>query len=138
MTKSSRFCPITPLKTTVVNQSRYRGIIKKYRVPAFGKLSLRDITALGVQQYFASFTTAGLQHETVDKIRDVLASILSTAGPLRTDCYQPMRGHPAPALKRGKHAKPYITPQQFAALVDMIQVWQYHPTRGPRLGQKRV
>jgi hypothetical protein len=30
----------------------------------------------------ASFTTAGLQHETVDKIGDVLASILSVSAEL--------------------------------------------------------
>jgi len=102
-------------------RSRYRGIIKKYLVPAFGKLSLRDVTALGVQQYFASFTTAGLQHETLDKIRDVLASILSTAVRYGLIVTNPCEGIQLPRLKRGKRAKPYITPQQFAALVDMIQ-----------------
>jgi integrase len=102
-------------------QSRTRGgVIEKYLIPALGKSSLRDITPLRLQQYFASFTSAKLQHESVDKIRDVLAAILSTAVRYGLIVTNPIEGIKLPKLKRGKRVKPYVTPQQFAALVDLI------------------
>ena len=51
----------------------------------------------------------------------MLASILSTAVRCGLIVKNPCEGIQLPRLRRGKRAKPYITPKQFAALVDMIQ-----------------
>jgi integrase len=59
-------------------------------------------------------------HESVDKIRDVLASILKQAqrhSLLRTN---PMEGLELPRIKHTKRTKPYITPEQFDGLIAGI------------------
>jgi hypothetical protein len=57
-------------------QSRTKGVIRNYLIPAFGKLCLRDLSRLSVQRYFSGMADAKLAHESKDKIRDVLSSIL--------------------------------------------------------------
>ena len=101
-------------------QSRTNGVIKKYLKPALGKLSLSDLKPQSLQQYFTSFANSKLQLESVDKIRDVLASILATAHRNGLIVSNPIESVQLPRLRRGKRQKPYITPQQFAALVEMI------------------
>ena len=60
---------------------RYRGILRNYLVPAVGKDLLRDLTTLRLQGYVSSLANSpGFQsHESKDKIRDVLSSVLSAA-----------------------------------------------------------
>src|SRR5260370_18236690 len=77
-------------------QGRSRGIIEHYLVPAFGALCLRDLTPLTLQKFISGFEMTGsedgapvgsedghsrklLSREPVDKIRDVLSSILVAA-----------------------------------------------------------
>jgi len=63
-------------KTT---QQRSRGVIANYLVPEFGKLSLRDLTPLKLQRYFSGLAASALAHESRDKVKDVLSSILGSA-----------------------------------------------------------
>jgi len=77
-------------------QDRYKGIIDNYLIPTFGSASLRDMTQLALQKYILGFqikeheesenrndrkdgSQKGLSRESVDKIRDVLSSILGSA-----------------------------------------------------------
>ena len=60
-------------------QDRYQGVIRNYLLPAFGNLCLRDLTTLSIQRYFSNMVTSELAHESKDKVRDVLASILGSA-----------------------------------------------------------
>ena len=60
-------------------QERSEGVIRNYLIPAFGKLCLRDLTALTVQRYFSNMPSSILAHESRDKIRDVLSSVLGSA-----------------------------------------------------------
>jgi hypothetical protein len=60
-------------------RDRYEGVLENYLVPTFGELCLRDITPLAVQKYFSQMTTSPLTHESRDKIRDVLSSVLASA-----------------------------------------------------------
>jgi hypothetical protein len=60
-------------------RSRYNGVIRNYLIPAFGKLCLRDLSRLSVQRYFSEMAGSKLAHESKDKIRDVLSSILGSA-----------------------------------------------------------
>lgn len=102
-------------------QSRYRGVINNYLVPTFGALCLRDITALSVQRYFSSFATSKLTHESRDKIRDVLSSVMSSAVQYGLLVKNPVEQVRLPAERRGrKTVKPYLYPQQFEELLSRI------------------
>jgi integrase len=111
---------VMPLMATTT-QGRYRGVIDNYLYPAFEKLCLRDLTTLAVQRYFAGFAASTLSHESKDKIRDVLSSILRSAVEYGMLVRNPVEGVRLPGLKRGKRKpKPNITPEQFDALVAEI------------------
>ena len=67
------YIPIVMPLLAKSTRNRYEGIIENYLKPAFGKLCLRDLTALSVQSYFSQMATSPLAHESRDKIRDVLS-----------------------------------------------------------------
>jgi integrase len=100
-------------------QDRYEGVINNYLTPAFGSLCLRDLTPLTCQR-FLSGLPARLSHESKDKIRDVLSSILASAKKYDLVTRNPVEGLKLPKSNRGKRSKPYITPQQFNNLVQLI------------------
>jgi len=105
-------------KTT---QERTRGVIANYLVPEFGKLSLRDLTPLTLQRYFSGMAASPLAHESRDKIKDVLSSILGSAVQYGLLVKNPVEGIRLPADKRGKRkTKPHVTPEQFKQLVELI------------------
>src|SRR5271165_2133094 len=60
-------------------RSRYRGVINSYRIPTFGGLSLRELGTLQLQRYFSHMASSPLSHESKDKIRHVLSSVLGSA-----------------------------------------------------------
>jgi integrase len=100
-------------------QNRYRGIIANYLLPAFGKLCLRDLTFGELQRYFSSqLNPAVLSHESRDKIRDVLSSILQSAIQHGLVVKNPCEGVRLPQERTGRRRnKPYVTPEQFDQLV---------------------
>ena len=104
---------------------RTRGVLDNYLIPAFGKCCLRDLTALTLQTYFSKLTTSTtnqmLSHESRDKIRDVLSSALRFAVQHDLLVRNPAESLRIPPDKRGKKRnKPYLTPQQFDLLVELI------------------
>ncbi len=102
-------------------RSRYEGVISNYLFPAFGKLCLRDLTALSAQKYFSALSTSKLAHESRDKIRDVLSSILGSAVTYGLLVSNPVENVRMPAERRGRRInKPYLYPQQFDELVSRI------------------
>jgi len=105
-------------KTT---QERSRGVIANYLVPEFGKLSLRDLTPLTLQRYFSGLATSPLAHESKDKIKDVLSSVLGSALQYGLLVKNPVEGIRLPPERRGKRkTKPHVTPEQFEQLVELI------------------
>ena len=101
-------------------QDRYGGVIRNYLLPAFGEKCLRDLTPKALQHYFTGFVSSPLSHESRDKIRDVLSSILQTAIPDLL-ARNPMENVKMPPEKRGKRRnKPYLTPAQFLLLLALI------------------
>jgi hypothetical protein len=82
---------VLPLMATST-QSRYRGIINNYLLPAFGQLCLRDLETLVLQRYFSAMTASKLAHESRDKIRDVMSSILGSAVRYQLLVKNPMEG----------------------------------------------
>ncbi len=101
-------------------QDRYSGVIKNYLKPQFGNLSLRDITPLTIDGYFAGMRGSDLQYESIDKIRDVLASILTSAIRYGLLVKNPAEGVRLPRARRGKKSKPWVTQKQFSDLLQLI------------------
>ena len=102
-------------------RDRSEGVIKNYLIPAFGELCLRDLTPLSVQRYFSEMATSPLSHESRDKIRDVLSSVLRSAVDYGLLVKNPVETVRLPAERRGrKRNKPYLTPAQFDELLSHI------------------
>jgi integrase len=101
-------------------QDRYGSVIKNHIAPAFGSVCLRDLTALAIQRYFSGKAGSDLSHESVDKIRDVLASILNSAVQYGLLVKSPVEGLRLPPPKKRRRSKPYITPGQFEVLLPLI------------------
>ncbi len=101
-------------------RDRSEGVIKNYAVPNFGDVSLREMTPANLQRYFSGLAESGLSRESMDKIRDVLSSILGSAVRFGYLVKNPMEGVRLPPAKCGKRNKPYITPQQFRALLALL------------------
>ena len=101
-------------------QERYGGVIKNYLVPAFGSACLRDFTPLSVQQYFSAQRNSKLAHASLDKIRDVLSSIMGSAKTYGMLVTNPVEGVRLPPAKRGKRRKPFLTPAQFTSLLPLL------------------
>lgn len=102
-------------------RDRTEGVLKNYLLPTFGGLPLRDLTPLSLQKYFSNMAASPLTHESRDKIRDVLSSVLRSAveyGFLIKNSVENVR---MPAERRGrKRNKPYLSPDQFNRLLEAI------------------
>jgi integrase len=101
-------------------QERYRGVIENHLKPAFGQLCLRDLTPLTVQRFLSGMAKSELSHESRDKIRDVLASILVSAVKFDYLVKNPVEGLRLPPDKTGRRQKPYIRPNLCSVLLDSI------------------
>lgn len=101
-------------------QQRYSGIFRNYLSPEFGQLALRELTPLRIQKYFSGMASSQLSHESKDKVRDVLSSILGSAKEYGLIVTNPVEGVRLPPSRKGKRGKPYITPEQFHRLVQLI------------------
>jgi integrase len=102
-------------------RDRSEGVLENYLLPTFGGCSLRDLTPLSIQRYFSNMVTSALAHESRDKIRDVLSSVLRSAVQYGFLLRNPVENVRMPAERRGKkRSKPYLTPQQFDELLSIM------------------
>src|SRR5207247_9743578 len=68
------YTPVVMAQMAKSTQGRYSGVLKNYLKPQFGDLCLRDVTVLSVDRYFVGLgNSTKLEHESLDKIRDVLS-----------------------------------------------------------------
>ncbi len=111
---------VLPLMATTT-RNRYCGVIKNYLIPAFGNLNLRDLGTLQLQRYFSGMAGNKLSHESRDKIRDVLSSILGSAVRYQLLVKNPVEGVQLPPCTIGKRVrKPNITSEEFAAILTLM------------------
>lgn len=100
-------------------RERSRSVLKNHLNPEFGDFMLREITLEKMQGYFSRLQGSDLSPESIDKIRDVLSSVLGTA----TD-YGRVSTNPTGKIrlkKRKLHrAKPFLRIEQFYALLGLI------------------
>jgi integrase len=115
------YVPVVLSKMAKSTQCRYEGILKNYLRPQFGGLCLRDISVLAVDRFLAGLGKTQLSHESMDKIQDVLSSILQAAVRYQMLVKNPVEGLKLPKPKRGRRAKPYVTSEQLLALVGLIR-----------------
>lgn len=101
-------------------RDRSKSVIALYLKPAFGSSPLRDLSPLTVQRFLTGMANSPLSHESKDKVRDVLSSILGSAVQYGLLVKNPVEGLKLPPAKRGRRSKPYITPQQLHALMELI------------------
>ena len=134
----------TVYKTTALplmassTQARYRGIIDLYLMPTFGSLCLRDLTPLTLQKYISGFEIRepedtkqknpepegeeASRARILNKIRDVLSSVLGSAVKYGFLVTNPAVGATVAAIEaRARRHKPFMRPEQFAALVELIE-----------------
>jgi integrase len=112
----SEYIPtVLPLLAKTTRDS-YEATIAKYLQPAFGECCLRDLTPRTLQRYFSGLKLA---HPSVVKVRDAFSSVLRSAVPDFL-IKNPLDGLRLPPDKRGRRSKPYISPQQFNNLVELV------------------
>lgn len=115
------YIPVALSKMAKSTQDRYEGVIRNYLKPAFGKLALRDLTPMTLDRYFAGLSESELSQESLDKIRDVLASILKRAIRHGLLVKNPVEGLELPRAKRGRMTqKPIISYEQCEQLLACI------------------
>ena len=114
------YVPVMMPKMATSTQDRYEGILKNYLKPQFGALCLRDVSVLTVDRYLSALGKTKLSHESMDKIRDVLSSVLESAVRYELLVKNPVEGLKLPKPRMGKRSKPFITPDQFRALLALM------------------
>lgn len=115
------YIPVVLPKLAITTQQRYRGVLNNYLLPSFGALSFRGITPIAVDTYFATLKAGtDLSCESIDKVRDVLASVLKAATRHRLIVANPLEGLELPRATKAKVVKPHITPERFAELLTLI------------------
>lgn len=97
----------------------YESMIRAHLDPAFGALTLADVTRSVLQGYFAN-RAGGVQYPTLLKIRDTLSSILRAAVDGDFIDKNPLDGLKLPKDKRPRRAKPVLTPREFYRLLQLI------------------
>jgi integrase len=112
----SEYMPSTLPQLSSSTQDCYRGVIGRYLLPTFGGLCLRDLTPRTLQRYFS---TLGIPHPSLVKVRDALSSILRSSVPDFL-IKNPLDGLRLPKDNRGRRRKPTITPDQFNSLVQLV------------------
>jgi len=119
---NATYIPVSLPVMAKSTQDRYRGVIRNYLTPAFGKLCLRDLTPMTIDRYFAGLANSALAQESLDKIRDVLASILKRAIRHGLLVKNPTEGVELPRAKHGRVTqKPVISYEQCEQLLMCIQ-----------------
>src|SRR5581483_7889047 len=95
------YIPVSVPKLASSTQERYLGVIDNHLKPQFGTLCLRDISPLIVDRYLTGLGKTKLSHESLDKIRDVLSSILKSAIRYELLVKSPVEGIRLPKPKGG-------------------------------------
>jgi integrase len=103
-------------------QASYEGTLRKYLMPAFGEMPLRDLSTLSLQKYFSGLGTSELGGDTVLKIKEVLSAVLSSAVRYDLLIKNPLLAVQIPRSKvvNKKKQKPHVTPEEFERLVEFV------------------
>lgn len=112
---------VLPLLASTTKTS-YEGTLRKYLMPAFETMTLRDMTTLTLQKYFSGFGSSSLSSATVLKVKEVLSSVLGSAVRYDLLTKNPMEAVQIPRCKvvNKKKQKPHLTPEEFNLLLELV------------------
>ena len=88
-------------------------MIKNHLMPTFGHVALRDISPVTVQRYLSDLKSSKLSHESMDKIRDTLSSVLGSAVNYEYLVKNPVEGLKLPPDRKGKGLSRTLRPNSF-------------------------
>lgn len=108
-----------PLRPKSV-QNSYKGMLRKYLTPAFGRMSLSEMSPCSIQMFFSSLPRQGVSFSSIAKSRDALSHVLRSAHEFRYISRNPMEGVQLPPDTGEKKEKPFLYPAQFANLLELI------------------
>jgi integrase len=112
---------VLPLMASTT-QASYEGTLRKYLLPIFGDMPLRDLSTLTLQRYFSGVGNSTLGGDTVLKIKEVLSAVLASAVRFDLLTKNPLLAVQIPRSKvvNKKRQKPHITPEEFERLVEFV------------------
>lgn len=102
---------------------RYESVLKCHLLPAFGKLTLRELekaTNTAAQQYFISLKDEELGHASLKKIRNCFISVMAVAKKQEYIERNLAADIDLPRAKVGRKRRPHITPQQAGSILELI------------------
>lgn len=98
---------VLPLMATTTQDS-YQGTLRKYLLPVFGEVPLRDLNALTLQKYSSGLAVSKLSPDTVLKIKETLSAVLSSAVRYELLIKNPMLAVEIPRAKVVNKKKPAL------------------------------
>jgi integrase len=112
---------VLPLMASTTRVS-YEGTLRKYLMPAFRDMLLRDMTTRNLQTYFSGLGNATMGGDVVLKIKEVLSSVLKSAVEYEMLIRNPMLAVQIPRVKvvNKRKARPYLTPEEFDRLLGLV------------------
>ena len=105
---------------SATTRPRSKSVLKVHLNPEFGDLMLREITLERTQEYFGRLQRGPLGPESIDKVKDVLSSVLTTAvdyGRLTTNPAEKIRLK----KRRRMQPKPFLRIYEFHALLEVLE-----------------
>ncbi len=119
--RSTYIPTVLPLMASTT-RATYEGTLRKYLLPTFGEMPLRDITTLNLQKHFSGLGSSKLGGDTVLKIKEVLSSVLGSAVRYDLLTRNPVLAVQIPRSKavNKRKQKPHITPEEFDQLVALV------------------
>ena len=98
-------------------QKNYKQILRSRLLPEFGDAPLKDLTTRRLQSYFSNLD---VNYPNAVKIRDALASVLTSAVRFELLTKNPLTGVRVPTSRKVSRTKLTITPEQFEKLIDLL------------------
>jgi integrase len=114
------YIPGTFANLASTTRASYEIAIRRHLKPSFGSFCLRDVTPRTLKQFFSGMASEKIPYPTIVKVRDALSSILRSAVEDELIQKNPMQGIKLPRDKRPRRAKPFISPEEFNTLVQLV------------------
>ncbi|HEV7674334.1 MAG TPA: site-specific integrase [Candidatus Angelobacter sp.] len=102
---------------------RYEGILENHLLPAFGDIALFDLarpTDIEVQKYFIGLKDKNLAHASMSKMLSCFSTVMQLAVEQSYVSVNPAGNVVLPRAKVGRAPKPNITPEQAAAVLELV------------------
>jgi len=119
---NSTYKPVVLPLMASTTQKNYESTLRKYLMPVFGAMPLRDLSTLALQKYFSGLGTSELGGDTILKIKEVLSAVLGSAVQYDFLTRNPVLSVQIPRSKvvNRRKQKPHITPEEFVRLVEFV------------------